>query len=91
MSTQDDSDYRCDGINGVVIDSGSGMVKAGFAGEDAPRAVFPPIVGKPKHRVNSLIPSHRNYVSLDYFVQFMLTKVIGQVYGFPTFLRERTL
>jgi len=25
------------------------MVKAGFAGEDAPRAVFPSIVGRPKH------------------------------------------
>jgi actin-related protein len=33
----------------VVIDNGSGMVKAGFAGEDAPRAVFPSIVGRPKH------------------------------------------
>lgn len=32
----------------VVIDNGSGMCKAGFAGEDAPRAVFPSIVGKPK-------------------------------------------
>ena len=34
----------------VVIDSGSGMVKAGFAGDDAPRAVFPSIVGRPKQR-----------------------------------------
>ena len=85
MSTQDDSDYRCDGINGVVIDNGSGMVKAGFAGEDAPRAVFPPIVGKPKHQVNSLIPSHRKYGSLNYFEQFMLTKVIGRMHEFPTF------
>ena len=33
----------------VIIDNGSGMVKAGFAGEDAPRAVFPSIVGRPKH------------------------------------------
>jgi actin-related protein len=33
----------------VIIDNGSGMVKAGFAGEDAPRAVFPAIVGRPKH------------------------------------------
>ena len=32
----------------VIIDNGSGMVKAGFAGEDAPRAVFPAIVGRPK-------------------------------------------
>lgn len=32
----------------LVIDNGSGMVKAGFAGEDAPRAVFPSIVGCPR-------------------------------------------
>lgn len=32
----------------VVIDNGSGMVKAGFAGDDTPRAVFPSIVGRPK-------------------------------------------
>ena len=28
--------------------NGSGMVKCGFAGDDAPRAVFPSIVGRPK-------------------------------------------
>lgn len=33
----------------VVIDNGSGVVKAGFAGDDAPRAVFPSIVGTPRH------------------------------------------
>lgn len=32
----------------VVCDNGSGMVKAGFAGDDAPRSVFPSIVGRPK-------------------------------------------
>merc|ERR1711933_417875 len=31
-------------------DNGSGMVKAGFAGDDAPRAVFPSIVGRPRHQ-----------------------------------------
>jgi actin-related protein len=33
----------------VVIDNGSGMVKAGFAGEETPRCVFPAIVGRPKN------------------------------------------
>jgi len=32
----------------VIIDIGSDYVKAGFAGEDAPRAVFPTVVGRPK-------------------------------------------
>jgi len=36
--------------NGLVVDNGSGMVKAGFAGDDAPRAVFPSIVGRPRHQ-----------------------------------------
>jgi actin-related protein len=34
----------------LVVDNGSGMMKAGFGGDDAPRAVFPTIVGKPKHQ-----------------------------------------
>merc|ERR1719456_695253 len=32
----------------LVIDNGSGMCKAGFAGDDCPRAIFPSIVGRPK-------------------------------------------
>jgi len=37
-------------VSALVIDNGSGMVKAGFAGDDAPRAVFPSIVGRPRHK-----------------------------------------
>jgi len=43
MSSEDES-------NALVVDNGSGMVKAGFAGDDAPRAVFPSIVGRPRHQ-----------------------------------------
>lgn len=47
----------------LVCDNGSGLVKAGFAGDDAPRAVFPSIVGRPRHQVTlseppSLLPVH---------------------------------
>jgi actin, other eukaryote len=35
-------------ITAVVIDNGSGMLKAGFGGDDAPRSVFSTIVGRPK-------------------------------------------
>ena len=38
----------CDTVS-LVIDNGSGMCKAGFAGDDAPRSVFPSIVGRPRH------------------------------------------
>lgn len=33
---------------GLVIDNGSGTTKAGFAGDDAPRSVFPTQIGRPK-------------------------------------------
>lgn len=35
-------------VTAVVLDNGSGMCKAGFAGDDAPRSVFSTIVGRPK-------------------------------------------
>ena len=42
-------------VAALVVDNGSGMCKAGFAGDDAPRAVFPSIVGRPRHQVNTSI------------------------------------
>ncbi|KAL5009329.1 hypothetical protein ScPMuIL_014910 [Solemya velum] len=38
-----------DNVQAVVIDNGSGMCKAGFAGDDAPRSVFPSITGRPRY------------------------------------------
>jgi len=32
----------------VVLDNGSGYMKAGFGGEDAPKCVFPAVVGRPR-------------------------------------------
>ena len=42
-----------DEVAALVVDNGSGMCKAGFAGDDAPRAVFPSIVGRPRYQVNT--------------------------------------
>ncbi|KAI9238400.1 MAG: hypothetical protein BYD32DRAFT_435766 [Podila humilis] len=39
-----------DEVAALVIDNGSGMCKAGFAGDDAPPRVFPSIVGRPRHQ-----------------------------------------
>merc|ERR1711936_632316 len=49
---QADKTYTmCDeDVAALVVDNGSGMCKAGFAGDDAPRAVFPSIVGRPRHQ-----------------------------------------
>lgn len=32
----------------IVLDNGSGLSKAGFAGDEAPRVVFPSTVGRPR-------------------------------------------
>ncbi|CAE7251999.1 unnamed protein product, partial [Symbiodinium microadriaticum] len=37
-----------DEVVALVVDNGSGMCKAGFSGDDAPRTVFPSIIGRPK-------------------------------------------
>ncbi|KAM4875550.1 beta-actin-like protein 2 isoform 4-T4 [Thomomys bottae] len=39
-----------DELTALVVDNGSGMCKAGFGGDDAPRAVFPSMVGRPRHQ-----------------------------------------
>ncbi|KAH8356588.1 hypothetical protein KR200_008038, partial [Drosophila serrata] len=36
-------------VPALVVDNGSGTLKAGFAGDDAPRALFPSMVGRPRH------------------------------------------
>jgi len=45
-----DGDAEGEDSQALVCDNGSGMVKAGFAGDDAPRAVFPSIVGRPRQQ-----------------------------------------
>merc|ERR1711920_848619 len=37
-------------VAAIVVDNGSGLCKCGFAGDDAPRAVFPSVVGRPRHQ-----------------------------------------
>ncbi|XP_071507603.1 actin-1-like [Diadema antillarum] len=38
-----------DEVEPIVIDNGSGICKAGFAGDESPRSAFPSIVGRPRH------------------------------------------
>lgn len=35
----------------IILDTGSGLMKAGFADEDLPNVVFPTIIGMPKYEV----------------------------------------
>lgn len=54
-----------DDVAALVVDNGSGMCKAGFAGDDAPRAVFPSIVGRPRYQVYLGIPSPATRITVD--------------------------
>ena len=51
LSTHESPSNSCseDDATPLVIDIGGCNMKAGFSGDDAPRAVFPPVVGRPKH------------------------------------------
>ena len=45
-----DSEEWDEDAQALVVDNGSGMIKAGFGDDDAPRAVFPSVVGRPLHQ-----------------------------------------
>ena len=52
----------------VVVDNGSKEIKAGFAGDDAPRACFPSIVGHPRllgNQVDTSIKEKDFYVGYE--------------------------
>ena len=57
--------YIEEDVAAIVIDNGSGMCKAGFGGDDAPRSVFPALVGRPrfqvreKHSTHFYLPAHQ--------------------------------
>jgi actin-related protein len=58
----------------LVIDNGTGCVKAGFGGDDAPRGVIPNVLGKPKPSFSNLkaeyigveAQSMRDFLQLTY-------------------------
>lgn len=37
----------------IVLDTGSGLMKAGFADQDFPTVTFPTIIGVPKYEVRT--------------------------------------
>jgi actin len=59
-------------VSALVVDNGSGMCKAGFAGDDAPRAVFPSIVGYAC--VVVIVSPVRRTCTYSYFSGFFLRR-----------------
>ena len=50
QSATDNVASEADEAQAIVLDVGSMLSRAGFAGDDAPRAVLPTIVGRPRHQ-----------------------------------------
>ena len=67
----------------VVMDNGSGVCKAGFAGDDAPRVVISSVVGRPRYQeamvdtgveqkdfyVGSVAQENRSVLTLKYPIE----------------------
>ena len=57
-----------DDVTAIVIDNGSGRIKAGFAGDDAPRSTFPCVVGRSIQDPSLVVRSSLGPLLYDYFI-----------------------
>eukprot|EP00689_Sawyeria_marylandensis_P001786 EC822422.1.p1 GENE.EC822422.1~~EC822422.1.p1 ORF type:complete len:188 (+),score=26.86 EC822422.1:20-583(+) len=59
-------------VQSIVVDLGSQTVKAGFAGDDAPRALFPTIVGRPKNPNPIGMGNKDSYIGDEAYVKYSI-------------------
>ena len=52
-------------LEAVIIDNGSGLCKAGFAGDDAPTVSFPSVVGEPKNKASMVGMANKSTIFGD--------------------------
>ncbi|XP_029640340.1 actin, cytoplasmic-like [Octopus sinensis] len=50
-----------DDFTALIVDNGSGISKAGFAGANSPCVVFPSIVGRPRHQSTMVGMAHKDF------------------------------
>jgi actin-related protein len=65
-------------VQSLVVDTGSWFIKAGFAGDDAPRAVFPPVIGYP-HHYGVMVSINKDYY-VGFEAQYKRTGILALKY-----------
>ncbi|CAF4204475.1 unnamed protein product, partial [Adineta steineri] len=59
-----------DNLSPIVIDNGSGIIKAGFASDGYPRTTFPTVVGRLSHILtNTNTPKNSQYIGDEAFAE----------------------
>lgn len=58
----------------IVLDTGSGLMKAGFADQDFPTVTFPTIIGVPKYEVGASRDAAVRFFSSFVFIVFFHVK-----------------
>lgn len=67
-------EIRFDESEVIVVDMGTGYIKAGFSGEDLPRVVIPTVVGE---RENTAVAEDSNAAAADSKPNKVVSKRIG--------------
>ena len=74
-----------DELPGVVMDNGSCTIKAGFAGDDAPRVIFPTVVSRRRYMSFASMPDKiRNANNKDIYVGNEAKQKSRNVTGVPS-------